>query len=180
MEGMIGEVRIFGGTFAPKDWAFCNGQVLAISSNDALFSILGTIYGGDGRTTFALPDLRSRAAIGPGTGPGLPTIRLGESGGRESTTLSTQNLPAHTHALNSNNAAGTSSSPQNNFPAVSQVQIGRGGVNLPVNSYGSSASPAMNPGVIGNTGGSTPIQLRNPFMVCHYIICLFGVYPSES
>ncbi len=180
MEGMIGEVRIFAGNFAPRTWAFCDGSLLAISSNDALFSILGTIYGGDGRTTFALPDLRGRAAIGPGTGAGLPTVRLGEHSGRESSTLITQNLPAHTHALNSNNAAGTSSTPQNNFPAVSQVQVERGGVNIPVNSYGSSTTAAMNPGVIGNSGASTPIQIRNPFTVCHYIICLFGVYPSRN
>ena len=98
-EGMIGEVRLFAGNFAPRTWAFCEGQLLAISSNTALFSILGTTYGGDGRTTFGLPDLRGRSAVGPGNGPGLRSYRLGQRGGEEYKTLNITNLPIHSHFI---------------------------------------------------------------------------------
>lgn len=180
MEGMIGEVRIFAGTFAPRSWAFCQGQLMAISENSALFSVLGTTYGGDGRTTFGLPDLRGRAAVGPGTGPGLPTVRLGEKEGRETTTLLAQNLPSHHHTLNVSNTAGATSTPTNAFPALSQVQTERGGENYGVNSYGNAPNSNMNNNVLGNTGGSTPVDIRNPYLPCNYIICLYGIYPSRS
>lgn len=180
MEGMIGEVRMFGGTFAPRNWAFCQGQLLPVSQNDALFSVLGTIYGGDGRTTFGLPDLRGRVAVGPGTGPGLPNVRIGVKEGRETTTLLAQNLPSHHHTLNVSNVAGTSSTPVGNLPAVSQVQIERGGENHPVNAYGNPSDSIMNNNAIGSTGGSTPIDIRNPYLTCNYIICLYGIYPSRS
>src|SRR3954466_13993392 len=95
----IGQISLFGGNFAPRGWAFCNGQLLAISQNTALFSILGTTYGGNGQTTFALPNLRGRMAIGAGTGPGLGAVQLGEQGGTSSVTLTLSNLPAHAHTI---------------------------------------------------------------------------------
>ena len=99
-EPFIGEIRMFAGNFAPRGWAFCDGQLLDIASNNALFAILGTTYGGDGRTTFALPDLRGRVVIGPGTGPGLSSRRLGEKGGEERVVLNTLQIPSHTHTVN--------------------------------------------------------------------------------
>jgi microcystin-dependent protein len=180
MEGMIGEIRMFGGNFPPRNWAFCDGQLLAISQNDALFSIIGTIYGGDGRTTFGLPDLRGRAAIGPGNGPGLPQYRLGERGGQVELNLTAQNLPSHAHTLNASNAAGTGSNPAGNFPAVSQVQVERGGESLEVKAYGTAPNSQMAGNTIGNTGGGVPFGVRNPCLGAYYIICLVGIYPSRS
>src|SRR6188508_951854 len=117
MEGMIGEVRMFAGNFAPKNWAFCQAQVIAIASNTALFSILGTTYGGNGTTTFGLPDLRGRVCIGPGQGPGLSNYALGEMAGTQNVTLMINEIPAHTHAANGtfsplvNNGSGDESNP---------------------------------------------------------------------
>lgn len=177
---MIGEIRIFAGNFAPRSWAFCNGQLLAIAQNTALFSILGTIYGGDGRTTFALPDLRGRAAISPGQGPGLPNVPQGSRSGAEQVSLTVQNLPNHTHSLNVSNAAGTSNTPAGNFPAASSVQVERGGTPHEVNAYASSPDSTMASSAIGNSGGNIPINIRNPYLATYYIICLEGIYPSRN
>lgn len=125
MEELMGTIKMFAGNFAPRGYALCNGQMLAISQNQALFSILGTTYGGDGRTTFALPDLRGRVPLGPGQGPGLSNRQPGEKAGNETSTLSVANLPAHNHTLSANSGAGNTNSPQNAFPALSQVQIDR-------------------------------------------------------
>ncbi|MBN3518962.1 phage tail protein [Algoriphagus lutimaris] len=180
MEGMIGEVRIFAGNFPPRSWAFCNGQLLAIAQNSALFSILGTIYGGDGRTTFALPDLRGRAAISPGTGPGLPNIPQGSRSGSEQVTLTVQNLPSHNHQLNVSNGAGTSATPVGNYPAASSVQVERGAAPHDVNAYGASPTSTMASNAIGNSGGNIPFNIRNPYLAANYIICLQGLYPSRN
>ncbi|WP_186758166.1 phage tail protein [Echinicola salinicaeni] len=180
MEGTIGEIRMFAGNFAPRSWAFCQGQILPISQNQTLFSIIGTMYGGDGRTTFALPDLRGRAAIGVGHGPGLSDIREGAKGGTEKVTILNQNMPSHNHAVNVSNAAGTGSTPVNNFPAVSQVTIERGGDAIGVNAYGSTPNATMSPQTIGNTGGNIPVDTRNPFLGVHFIICIQGIFPSRS
>jgi microcystin-dependent protein len=99
MEGTIGEIRMFAGTFAPRTWAFCSNQLISIAQNTALFSILGTTYGGNGQTTFALPDFRGRVAVGTGTGPGLPNVQLGQMAGTPTVTLLTTNMPAHNHAV---------------------------------------------------------------------------------
>ncbi|WP_186758165.1 phage tail protein [Echinicola salinicaeni] len=180
MEGYIGEIRMFGGNFPPRNWAFCDGQLLAIASNTALFSVIGTYYGGDGRTTFGVPDLRGRTAIGIGSGPGLSPVQEGQKGGREEVTLTEQNLPNHSHVLSVSNASGTDSNPSNNYPAVSEVQIERGGDKIGVNTYGSSPNANMSPNAIGHTGGNIPFGIRNPFMGLHYIICVNGIYPSRS
>ena len=173
-EGFIGEVKMFAGNFAPRGWALCQGQLLPISSNTALFSILGTIYGGDGRTTFALPDLRGRAPIGQGNGPGLSTRRIGSIGGVEAVTLSINEIPAHSHATQVQvtttvgRGEGTTQ-PQNNF-------IANGG------SYATSAtSGAILNGVSSSSvgGGQAHTNLQ-PFLTINYIISLQGLYPSRN
>ncbi|PHI21047.1 phage tail protein [Lewinellaceae bacterium SD302] len=185
-EGMIGEIRLFGGNFAPRNWALCNGALLAISSNDALFSILGTIYGGDGRTTFALPDLRGRVAVQAGHGPGLSDIRLGQKFGAEDNYLNQTNLPSHNHTavvtgdlkIQASAEEGTVELPMGAHPASTGNDF-----------YASSASPGEFLGSINLTGvpvNSSPTgnsrQLNNmmPSRGMNYIICMYGTYPSRS
>ncbi len=191
MEPFIGEIIMFGGNFAPRSWAFCNGQLLAISQNTALFSILGTTYGGDGRTTFALPDLRGRSAIHAGRGPGLSTMKLGQRGGAESVTLNLLNLPNHSHtaSITSAQAAvtlkasvdeGSSDEAEGNILAsgISKMYAAANvadQVNLaPV------AAPVTGSVTLSNTGNQQSFNNRNPFEVVNYIIALFGTYPSRS
>lgn len=177
MEPFIGMIVMFGGNFAPRDWAFCEGQLLPISSNTALFSILGTIYGGDGRTTFALPDLRGRTAIGPGTGPGLSSYSQGQKGGVESVTLNTTQIPSHNHTatgqLKSNGGPGDSPSPAGAYFGEANDDI-----------YASSAGSTMaSDGVnvtVNNNGGGQSHENRPPYLACYYIIALSGIYPSRS
>ncbi|PTM08595.1 MAG: phage tail protein [Bacteroidetes bacterium] len=183
MEGTIGEIRLFGGNFAPRNWSFCNGQLLAIASNTALFSVLGTTYGGDGRTTFGLPDLRGRVAIGPGNGPGLPSYSLGQSGGQENVTLNTNEMPSHTHiatasgGLQTGTGKGDSGTPQGNYIDDSSIAtdlfkptgggpIMKGGEGLTVTNF--------------NAGGSQSHNNMQPYLVVNYIICLQGVFPSRN
>ncbi len=174
-EGFIGEVRMFAGNFAPRNWAFCEGQLLAISQNQALFSILGTTYGGDGRTTFALPDLRGRVAIHPGTGPGLSNYRQGQTGGVETVTLGVINLPPHSHAVSVNNPVNddeaTSDDPTAKYPAVS----GENMYSETTNAQG--AGPNVE---VANTGSGVAVENRQPYATVNYIICLQGVFPSRN
>jgi len=180
MEPFIGQIMMFGGNFAPRGWAFCEGQLLPISSNTALFSILGTTYGGDGRTTFALPDLRGRAPIHAGHGPGLSDIRLGQKGGVEQVTLTASNMPSHNHPVNVSSAAGTSSSPSGAYPAASQFQADRSSPVVEVNSYGNSTNATMGASTVGNAGGNIPFNNRDPYLGVNYIIALQGIFPSRS
>ncbi len=180
MEGTIGEIRMFGGNFSPRNWSFCNGQLLPISSNTALFSIIGTIYGGDGRTTFALPDLRGRSVIGPGQGPGLSNISQGSRSGTETSTITVQNMPSHNHTVGVSNSEGNGSTPVNSYPAVSKVQLERGGDIYDVNAYGSVPNASMAANAIGSTGGGAPVNIRNPYLGVYYIICLYGIFPSRN
>jgi len=174
-EGFIGEIRMFGGNFAPRGWALCDGQLLSISQNSALFSILGTTYGGDGRTTFGLPDLRGRAPVHAGTGPGLTPRRLGEKGGAETVVLSLAQLPAHNHTvqLNADSTVATSHRPQDKLPA-------RNAAGTP--QYGENANSALNGAAvsIGNAGGGQAHQNMQPYNTVNYIICLVGVFPSRN
>lgn len=165
----IGQIIMFGGNFAPRSWAFCDGQLLPISSNAALFSILGTTYGGDGRTTFALPDLRGRVPLHAGRGAGLSDRRLGQRGGSETNTLNANNLPAHNHALNlASSKEGEQTSPVNNKLAVSDD---RNYVN----------DPGATGGVTGNnTAANTPVNNMQPYTTVNYIIALQGTFPSRS
>ena len=169
-EPFVGEIRMFAGNFAPRGWAFCDGQLLAVSQNDALFSLLGTIYGGDGRTTFGLPDLRGRIPLHAGTGPGLSARRLGSKGGAENVTLTTNQLASHSHDWNANKAAATGSA-----PAGKVVAEGVGStLYKAVDQTVSFASD-----VIANTGGSQPHTNLMPTLCVNFIIALFGIYPSR-
>ncbi|MCF2872368.1 tail fiber protein [Octadecabacter sp. G9-8] len=178
MDPFIGEVTMFAGNFAPRGWAFCDGQLLAVASNSALFSILGTIYGGDGRTTFALPDLRGRFPIGPGNGPGLSSYREGQRGGTETHTLSVAEMPTHGHSpsLHAEQAVG-----DNNVPADRMLGVAAAGNNIYA-TFNAADDIAMSPHSITETpaGGNQAFNHMNPFLSLHFIIALQGVYPSRS
>lgn len=170
-EPFVGEIRMFAGTFAPRGWALCDGQLLAISSNDALFSLLGTIYGGDGRTTFGLPDLRGRLPIHAGSGPGLSPRRLGATLGVESVTLGLAQLPSHGHVPQASTAAGTQSSPAGAVLASAPgVRIYR--PTPPV--------AAMHASAITSSGGNGSHNNVMPFQCLNFIIALVGIYPSRT
>jgi microcystin-dependent protein len=164
---------MFAGNFAPRAWAFCDGQLLAVSQNDALFSLLGTVYGGDGRTTFGLPDLRGRVPVHAGTGPGLSARRLGERGGTERVTLTVNELPGHGHELRAVAAAGAQATP-------SGAHIANSAGGSPFVSPAQSSTVAMNANVVQSTGGSQAHNNMMPSLCVNYIIALFGIYPSRS
>jgi len=169
-EPFVGEIRMFAGNFAPRGWAFCDGQLLAVSQNDALFSLLGTIYGGDGRTTYGLPDLRGRIPIHAGSGPGLSPRRLGAKAGEEKVTLTVNQLPSHTHPMQAATAAGTQSNPSGEYLAASpSIRMYRPG----------TPNAAMNSGSISQLGGSRSHSNLMPFLCIQFIIALFGIYPSR-
>lgn len=171
-EPFVGEIRMFAGNFAPRGWAFCDGQLLAVSQNDALFSLLGTIYGGDGRTTFGLPDLRGRIPIHAGTGPGLSPRRLGAKGGAENETLTVNQMPSHTHQLRANSNNGDVASPSgHSFADSGAVQMYTTANSSPEN---------LNNSIIGNTGGSRSHTNLQPTLCINFIIALFGIYPSRQ
>lgn len=167
----VGEIRMFAGTFAPRDWAFCDGQLLAISQNDALFSLLGTYYGGDGRTTFGLPDLRGRLPVHQGSGPGLSPRNMGTRSGAESVTLTADELPGHLHLMQASTATASSPNPAGQVTAVDQ------GANL----YSTTApTEHLAAGAVSQTGGSQPHDNLMPYSCVHFIIALNGIYPSRS
>ncbi|MDX2149952.1 MAG: tail fiber protein [Bryobacteraceae bacterium] len=168
----IGEIRMFGGNFAPVGWAFCEGQLLPIDQNDALFVLIGTIYGGDGQTTFALPDLRGRVPVHRGSGAGL-TLTIGQAGGEETVTLTPNQLPAHTHGVAGSAGGGTKTSPAGNFWASEP--------NAEAAAFTSSAPDAqMGAGAIGNTGGSQPHSNLQPYLCVSFIVALVGIFPSRN
>lgn len=167
----IGEIRMFAGNFPPAGWAFCEGQLLPISENDALFNLIGTTYGGDGQETFALPDLRGRVPIHFGTGPGLSSRILAETGGAEEVTLTTQQIPAHTHPVRATQAIADQPLPQNHLlarPTNSDIYTG----DPPDTSLAANA--------IGPTGGSQPHTNFQPYLCVNFIISLFGVFPQQN
>ena len=170
-EPFVGEIRMFAGNFAPRGWAFCDGQLLAVSQNDALFSLLGTIYGGDGRTTFGLPDMRGRIPIHAGSGPGLSDRRLGAKSGSETATVDVTQLPAHTHSLASTNSV-TEGNPAGNVVADTGTK----------NIYADDAAPALNFSSSASqaVGGSQSHSNMMPYLCINYIIALFGIYPSRQ
>lgn len=179
MEGYIAQIILFAGTFAPRGWAFCQGQILSISQNTALFSLLGTTYGGNGQTTFALPDLRGRAPIGTGQGPGLSSISLGQMAGTENVTLLITQLPAHTHTVTVNpravTEAGDTSNPTNAYLANS------GALDKEFRAAGTFVNMgATATATSGAAGGSQPFGIRNPYLGMNYIICLEGIFPSRN
>lgn len=169
-EPFVGEIRMFAGNFAPRGWAFCDGQLLAVSQNDALFSLLGTIYGGDGRTTFGLPDLRGRIPIHAGDGPGLSPRRLGAKGGEEKVTLTVNQLPSHKHAWRASTVAANQLTPDGKSLGQSVADIYREDLENP-SSLSSSAMSSL--------GGSRSHTNLMPYLCIHFIIALFGIYPSR-
>jgi len=170
MEPMIGEIQWFAGNFAPRGWALCDGQLLPISQNTALFSILGTTYGGDGRITFGLPDVRGRTIIHAGGGPGLTTRRLGERGGTETETLNSNQIPAHTHTLKASGGAATATSPTGNVLASpSRTRLYDSG----------DANVNMDSSAITSTGGGQAHNNMQPYNTLNCIIALVGIYPSR-
>lgn len=199
----IGQISMFAGNFAPRGWAFCNGQLLSISQHTALFSILGTIYGGDGVTTFALPNLQSRSPVGTGTGAGLTNVQLGQVGGVESTTLTTLNMPIHSHGVTTTATATSTGSLQvagtgsnaSTTPSATNNILGASGAGGPSSAAIWSdqlTSPVTlaNPETISTTlnvnvavqpaGSSQPLPIRNPYLGMNFIIALEGIYPSRN
>ena len=170
--GLLGEIRIFAGNFAPRGWAFCDGQLLRVDENTALFSILGTMYGGDGRTTFGLPDLRGRAPIHAGHGPGLTPHTLGQKGGEETAALTVNHLPNHTHNMLASSAPAISNGPDT---TMALARSGFGNAYAPPHSLGD-----MSAGSIGNAGGTAAHNNAQPRLAVRYIIALVGEYPSRS
>jgi microcystin-dependent protein len=176
MEGTMAVITTWAADFAPKNWAYCNGQLIAIAQNTALFSLLGTTYGGNGQTTFALPNMQSRTAVS--TGQGLSFYSLGEVGGYPTATLNVNNIPPHNHngnvsiALNCNSADGSAGEPGDNYPGVL------------ANGYApaaDAAAPSPNyTTVVGVAGGSQPYSIQAPYLVLNYIICMYGIYPSRN
>lgn len=163
----VGEIRMFAGNFAPAGWLFCAGQLLSISENETLFQLIGTTYGGDGQSTFALPDLRGRVPIHQGN-----NFILAETGGAEQITLTANQIPAHTHSTRANSGNATSSDPTNNFLAAQPALLqysgpGTANVNLP-------------PGTLAPTGGSQPHTNFQPYLCVDFIISLFGIFPSPN
>jgi microcystin-dependent protein len=167
----LGEIKIVGFNFAPRGYAQCNGQILPIAQNTALFSLLGTTYGGNGQTTFALPDLRSRVPVHVGQGPGLSPYDLGQTGGSETVTLTAGQLAPHNHTVNSSTTA-TSKNPSNNVPAVT----GAG------SSYAETPTPGttMNPGMVTGGGGGQSHDNLQPYLCINFVIALEGIYPSRN
>jgi microcystin-dependent protein len=167
MDTFIGEIRLVAFNFAPKGWAICAGQLLPINQNQSLFALLGTYYGGDGRTTFALPDLRGRVAVGAGQAPAGSDYPLGAAGGEETVKLTTRQLPAHAHPVQASSAAATTKSPAAAFPA--------GG-----GAYAASQNVRMKPAMIGRTGSGDQHENRQPYLGLTYIIALQGIFPAQS
>ena len=184
MEPFIGQIILFAGNFAPRGWAECDGQLLDISSHSALFSILGTTYGGDGRTTFALPDLRGRVAVHEGNGPGLPPVSLGEKAGNATTTLSVNNLPSHTHTATVTTALTLMAAAANG----EEEEAGDNSLGTATIYADADPSEAMRSGSISgdvnvtnlNTGNGTSFSNQPPFLGLTYIIALVGTYPSRN
>ncbi|MCC6726579.1 MAG: phage tail protein [Saprospiraceae bacterium] len=179
MEGYIAEIRMFAGTFAPKYWAYCAGQILAIAQNQALFSLLGTTYGGNGVQTFGLPDLRGRTAIGTGNGNGLTPRVLGEMSGENNHTLLMTEMPAHSHPTGN---GASSSAPTVSDPTGAVLASSSRSVTMP-NIYSNAAANVqmgLNSVVLDPTGGGQPHTNMQPYLGMNYIICLYGIYPSRN
>jgi microcystin-dependent protein len=189
MDPFIGQIQPFGFNFAPRTWAKCDGQLIAISSNSALFSLLGTTFGGDGRTTFALPDLRGRSIVHTGHGPGLSTITWGEKGGVEQVTLNQTNLPSHSHSLINGQANVTVYTKEDTGDSLNESDNGAnclstGGGTPQIYQEDPTSADKLGAvqisGTTSATGSSYPVQTRNPFLGINVCIAQFGIYPSRS
>lgn len=168
----IGEIRLVGFNFPPLGWAQCDGQLLPISQNTALFSLLGTQFGGNGVSTFGLPDLRGRVPIHQGQGPGLSPYVMGQMAGSENTTLLASQMPAHNHLINANTGGGTQASPANGFPAVEST-----GTSL---NYAAAQDTTMAPPAVSIAGGNQPFSNVQPYLCVNFVIALQGIFPSRN
>lgn len=175
LDPFLGMIAIFGFNWAPRGWANCNGQLLAIAQNQALFALLGTQYGGNGTTTFALPDLRGRTPVGVGTGPGLRTYTQGETVGTSSVSISIGNMPAHNHPIMAASETGDSATPENAFWA----NTGSADREYKTAPSGGTIVP-MNSQMVGFSGGSQPFSIMQPYQTVNYCIALVGIFPSRS
>ncbi|SOE20025.1 Microcystin-dependent protein [Spirosomataceae bacterium TFI 002] len=170
----LGTVILFAGNFAPRGWTFCDGQLLSINQNQALFSILGTTYGGDGRTTFGLPDLRGRVAIGEGQGPGLTDRNLGERGGSETVQLTVNTLPSHNHVQTA------SSYPPTKNTIVGSTSAASGDRNVPMDKIYTTESADVSMGETSSQGESFAHNNMQPYLTSRYIIAITGIFPSRN
>jgi microcystin-dependent protein len=169
--GYLGEIRMFAGNFAPNGWMLCQGQILSIQQNTALFSIIGTMYGGNGTNNFALPNLSSRVPVGTGTGTGMSTRTLGDVGGEETSTLTIQQLPAHNHTIYVNSSVGTTENPANMY-------FSRNAAGIPEYSS-TTTTTTMGPSAVSIVGGNQAHNNMQPFIAINYIICVNGTYPVQ-
>lgn len=176
-EPFLGEIRMFAGNFAPRTNAYCAGQLLNIAQNTALFSLLGTFYGGNGQSTFGLPDFRGRIAVSMGQGPGLSNYDIGQQGGSESVTLNTTQMPMHNHIMTANSAGATLPTPNGNMPS-SLVAPFLGFWVAPANATGTPLQ--LNQNALANAGGSQAHENRMPILAISVIIALQGVFPSRN
>jgi microcystin-dependent protein len=181
MEGVIAQILLFAGTFAPKNWAYCNGQIIPIAQNTALFSLLGTTYGGDGRVNFALPNLQGRVAIGAGNGPGLSPYALGQAAGSESVTILPNQIPGHVHPATATVAVSVT-----NTPAGTEDPVGGLLTETAAPFYASSGASTGNLGgvsatvTVGPNQGGQPVNIMPPYLALNYVICLYGIFPSRN
>lgn len=179
MEGTLATIMIFAGNFAPRGWLFCDGSLQSISQNDALFSLIGTTYGGDGQVTFGLPDLRGRVPVATGTGAGLATIVLGEMAGSETVTMLQSNLPMHVHQMSAKVGTTTANADGSNSPAKVLASTA-GNLYAPVPSTPITSSLAGVHVSLGQAGGSQPIPIVQSYQAINYVICVEGIYPTRS
>lgn len=177
MDPYIGEIEMFAGNYAPQGWALCNGQTLSIAQNQTLFAVIGTTYGGDGKTTFCLPDLRGRVPIGMGQAPGLPYYAEGQTGGSGTVTLTPNQDPLHNHPLNASTGVGNTNVPSPNAVLGIATTPDRQEVNIYTTS---PANTTLGPTSIGPSGGSQPVDSMQPYLTINYIIALQGIWPTRS
>ncbi|WP_203418253.1 phage tail protein [Flavobacterium sharifuzzamanii] len=179
MEGYLGEIRLYGGNFAPRGWALCNGTTLSIANYDALYALIGTIYGGDGINTFKIPDLQGRVPVGAGTGQGLPNIALGQASGTENVTMTINQMPAHNHvatgslAIPADNAAGELASPTGNILAGLAEAYSTAAPDTDLKTENATVS-------FQSAGSTVPFSIIQPYLTTNYIICIEGIFPSRN
>ncbi|HTN37316.1 MAG TPA: tail fiber protein [Arachidicoccus sp.] len=181
MEPFLAQIMLFAGNFEVRGWAFCDGRLMSIAQNSALFALVGTVYGGDGVTTFGLPDLRGRSVVGMGNGPGLTPRVIGELSGSENTTLLMPNLPAHTHTLMANNAVSNAATPGSTVVLSQGPTTGAGPSAHTGNIYSTNAvNTSLSLSSIGVSGNNQPFSIMQPYLVLNYQIALEGVFPSRN
>ena len=180
MDQFIGEIRVFPYNFAPRDWVLCNGQLMSIANNTALFSILGTTYGGDGKTTFAVPNLMGQVVPGVGRGPGLSLWNLGQAEGEDQVTLIETEMPAHNHPLIALNTNGATATPDESSFLAKDVRGGGGTVSYMNNSQGLAPNTTMSPMAVAPSGGGQAHENRQPYLALNFCIAVDGTYPPRN